>query len=458
MKTFAFGPEFQRALLRLAMIDPSFCHKSMMYVRPSFFTSRPLGWIFIQMRKYYREFESKMSDMVLRECATKDPGYLIEAEAVIATRVADADYIRSQLQEFVRRNIFARAHEESQQLYNDGQHVKAYDLMCKAMDELRAVDFEAVDRSWLFDELPQRMKRRYHASRDPTEGVYPTGIEAVDDIMGGGPKRGETHLILAPPKMGKTLWLIDKGFVATRVLRKPVLYINLEGNTKLIEDRFDSCFSTELYTQVKRGEIRPALYNEMSEEYRQLRGLLVIRTLNDFDVTILHVASEVKELESVGFEPELILIDYVDLMRSRNEAGTETQHQIDSMRDLKRFSNRGYCIWSACATQRPKEGDDEREFLWKSSNIANAYDKIRVADGYGSLNATREERERGECRYYLENYRDAAVGRVYRLHNENDRMRIAVTVKEEKMVSPGAKKRSPSKAGSVAGGPGGGSS
>lgn len=454
MKQFAFGPEFQRALLRLAMTDPSFCHKAMEYVKPSFFTSKPLGWIFTQMRKYYREYESKMSEMVLRECAIKDAGYAVEVEAVINAPATDASFIRDQLQEFVRRNIFARSHEESQKLYNDGQHVKAYDLTCKAMDELRAVDFNVVDRSWLFEGLPARMKRRYKDARDPTDGVYPTGIDSVDDIMGGGPKRGEVHLIIAPPKFGKTIWLIDKGFVATRVARKPVLYFNLEGSTRLIEDRFDSCFSTELYTHVKRGEIRPALYNEMVEEYRQLRGLLVIRTLNEWDVTVLNFTSELKELETVGFNPELIIIDYVDLMRSRNDAGTETQHQMDAMRDVKRLANRGYCIWSACQSQRLKDGDDEREFLLKSTSIADAYGKIRIADGYGSLNATREEREKGECRYYLENYRDASVGRVFRLHNENDRMRIAVKVEEEKYEVK--RKRTPTKGGSAAGGPGGG--
>lgn len=452
MKQFTFGIEFQRALLRLAMTDPSFCHKAMQYVQPSFFTSKPLGWIFTRMRKYYREYETKISEMVLREQAQSDAGYVIEVEAVIGTVVTDAAFLRDQLREFVCRNIFARAHEESQKLYNEGKHTAAYDTTCKAMDELRAVDFDTVDRSWLFDELPMRMKRRYRDARDPTEGVYPTGIDPVDDIMGGGAKRGEVHLIIAPPKAGKTLWLIDKGFVTTRVVRKRVLYFNMEGSTKLIEDRFDSCFSTELYTHVKRGEIRPALYNEMVEEYRQLRGLLVIRTVNDWDVNILTLSSELKELAAIGFEPEMIIVDYQDLMRSRNEAGTETQHQIDSMRDLKRLANRGYCIWSACATQRPKEGDEDREFLIKSQNIANAYDKIRVADGYGSLNVTNAEKEKGECRYYFENYRDGAVGRVYRLTNQNDRMRIGVKAEEEK-YEPGKKKREPSK--SVAGGPGG---
>lgn len=436
MNTFSFGVEFQRALLRLIQTDEAFCFRAMSYVEPGFFTTRSLGWAFTVMQKYYLAYEMRMTDLPLREAALKNPEHAAEVEAIIEVgQVAEADYIRAELREFIRRNIFARSHEESQKLYNAGQHGKAYEITCAAMDSLRQVEFDIPDRSWLFEELPERMRSRFKGTRDPTEGVYPTGMDAVDDCLNGGAKRGEVHLVIAPPKAGKTIWLINQAFVITRVARKPVLYINLEGSTRLITDRFDACFSTELYTAVRRGEIRPNLYREMTEEYRQLRGLCVVRTLNDWDVNILHVTAELKSLEAQGFIPEAIMLDYVDRLRSRNQVGSETQHQIDSMNDTKRLANRGYLIWTACQSQRPKEGDEDREFLLKASQIADAYGKIRIADGYGSLNATRAEAARGECRYFLENYRDGPVGKVFRLHNETDRMRIAVSVTEEKRVA-----------------------
>lgn len=438
MKTFAFGPDFQRSLLRLLMTDDAFWHKAMKYLEPGFFTTRPHGWMFATMQKYHLEYAKRITEIPLREAAARDAGFLSEVEATFSTRVTEPEFIKDQLKEFVRRNIFARAHEESQKFYNDGKHSKAYDMMCEAMDDLRRVEFDEPDRSWFFDELESRMRRRFKDAHDPTEGVYTTGIEQVDDMLDGGPKRGEVHLVIGNAKAGKTIFLINQGFVITRVCRKPVLYINLEGSTKLIEDRLDSCYSTELYTAVKRGEIRPALYKEMVEEYRYLRGLMVIRTLNDWDVNILSLEAELKELESDGFRPEVIVLDYVDLLRSRNRVDTETQNQVDSMKDVKRLANRGYLIWSACQAQRMKDGDDERETLLKASNIADAYGKIRIADGWGSINSTRAERERGESRYFLENYRDGAVGRVFRLHNENDRMRIAVTSEEVHAPAPPA--------------------
>lgn len=431
MTHFEFGVEFQRSFLRLLMLDEAFCHKAMTYINPGFFTVRSLGWVFASMQRYYKEYGVRCTEIPLREAGRREPVYASEVEAIIAIGfVSESDYIKAQLREFVRRNLFARAHEESQTFYNDGQHAKAYDVMCEAMDKLRSIEFDAPDRSWFFDEIEGRMRRRLRT--EPTDGVYPMGIEQIDDLMNGGPKRGETHVVIGEPKIGKTIWLINQAFVATRVCRVPVLYVNLEGGTKLIEDRLDSCYSTEFYHNVRRGEITPKLYREMIDEYKALRRLMVIRTLNDWDVNILHIDAELKELESEGFKPEVIYIDYVDLMRSRHRVQTETAHQTDAMKDIKRLSNRGYLVWSVCQSQRSKEKDEEKERILRASDIADAYSKIRIADGYGSLNATKEEQIRNECRLYWEGYRDAKVGRMFRLFNDSDKMRLATKVVEEK--------------------------
>jgi KaiC/GvpD/RAD55 family RecA-like ATPase len=429
---FSFGPEFQRALLRLAMVDDAFAAKAAQYLDSDFFTTKPFGWAYTQQKRYYEQHGARCTDMPLREVARKQPEYAAEVEAIIAIgpQVPEAGFIKAELQEFVRRNIFARAHVRSQEAYNAGRHSVAYDITCRAMDELRQVEFDAPDRSWFFDELPERQKRRVRDARNPTEGVYSTGVAQIDDLLDGGVRRGELHFVLAPPKVGKTVWLVNQAFVNTRVGRKPTLYLNLEGGTKLIEDRLDACFSTELFIAVRRGEIRPALYNEIVGEYRQLRKLLVIRTINDFDITIQHLLVELKELEASGFKPEVLVVDYVDKMRSRDKAGSELEHQTGATNDLKRLANRGYLVWTACQTQRPKEGDEDREFLIKASQIADAYSKVRIADGYGSINQTRAEKARGVYRYYLENARSAAVGKVFLLRNEVDRMRLAVEAEE----------------------------
>ena len=423
-------------MLRMCMTDEAFCHKVMQYVNQGYFTTRPMGWIFAAFKRYHEAYGIRCTDMPLREAARTDPTYASEVEAVIEIgEVVESEYIKSQLEDFVRRNIFALAHVESQKLYNVQKHDAAYDQMCTAMDDLRLVTFDAPDRSFLFDSLEERTKKRYWRSLSPTDGTYPTGMVPVDDLMDGGPRVGELHLILGIAKAGKTTFLINRGAVTARITREPVLHINLEGTTQLVEDRYDSWFSQELYFNVRKGDINPKLYKEMQAEYVSLRKLMVIRTLNDWDVNILHIEAELKDLASMGIKPRKIIVDYADLMRSRNAAGSETEHQTNAMKDLKRLANRGYCIWSGCQGQRPKEGSSEKEWILKSNQIADAYAKIRIADGYGSINASLAERERQVSRYFFEDWRDGPVGKLFLLENANDRMYQGVTVTPMKMTA-----------------------
>lgn len=442
-----FDVSFQRALLRLCMVEEPFCRQVMRYVEPSFFTTESLGWCFRTMKRYFDEYGGAPTNSVLRTEAGKAktehvPLYAYEVEQIIQlAAVAEGSYIKSELKEFIQRNMFTQAHRDSATLYNAGQYDEAYDLTMRSADEIRKVSFDPPDRSWLFDELEQRQRRRYLSSLDPTAGVYTTGIPPLDGILRGGLHKGELFYILGDAKIGKTTWMINMGFVATRVCRVPVLHFNLEGGTTLVEDRYDSCFSQELYWQVKRGEIDTTLYREMQAEYQALRGLLVIRTINDWSVNILDIEAELKELKVQGFEPEMIIIDYGDLLDQRPgvRADSATAKQLASARDMSTLAKRGYGIWTGSQVQRPKTKKDTAEAVLRARDIADCYAKVRVASGWGSLNATIEEKKRGEMRLFWEGYRDGIVGKMFKLTNRFDRMRYGVTATEVAMTPPSTK-------------------
>lgn len=445
MKTFDVS--FQRALLRLCMIDDSFCRQVMAHVDPSFFTTPSLGWCFKMMSLYYTEYGGPPTEAVMRTYAGKASAdkiavYTYEIDSIISLgAVAESGFIQSELQEFVQRNLFTQTHKEAADLYNDGKFVEAYDLTMRRMDEIRQVTFDPPDRSWLFDDLDLRQRKRYLKSLDPTDGVYPTGIPPLDGILNGGLHRGELFYILGDAKVGKTTWMINMGFTATRVCRVPVLHFNLEGSTTLVEDRYDSCFSQELYWHVKRGEIDTALYREMRAEYDVLKGLMVIRTINQWSTNILDIEAELKELKILGFVPEVIIIDYGDLLGPRPgvRADSETQKQLASSRDMSTLAKRGFGIWTGSQVQRPTAKKDNPDTILKARNIADCYAKVRIASGYGSLNATGEEKKRGEMRLFWEGYREGQVGKLFRLTNRFDRMRYGVTATEIPISSPGKK-------------------
>lgn len=439
MALFAFEPGFQRSILRLMMVDDQFALRALEYVEPGFFTQEAFGWIFRAQEEYWKNYQMCCGDVPLRDAlryvpSDKLPYYSAEVEQVINLgNVADAEYIKIKLEDFCRRNVFSIAHQESATHFNMGQVTEAYDVMARAQDQLQKITFDTVDRQWFFEELSERQRQR-HLSQLRGWGTFKTGIPDLDLCTDGGVHPGELWAVLAYAKRGKTTWMINQGFNAIRMHAVPVLHIILEGRGEQISARYDSLFSQELYTKVKLGDFDPQTLRILQEEYARMRGLLVIRTMNDWDVNVSQIKSEIAELRARKFIPALLITDYVDLLRSRYRVDSETQHQVAASRDLKRLINQsdmgGWTGWQAV---RPKPNAHKTEHLLTSAHVADAYAKVRIVDSYGSINMTDDEKRDGEMRLYWEDHRDAPVNRCWRVMNDLSRMQMATEVITERV-------------------------
>src|SRR5262249_43488189 len=62
-----FGIPFQRALVRLAMVDEAFAYRAVKHVEPGFFTTEPLGWFWTGMRNHVLAYRMPPSDLVYWE-------------------------------------------------------------------------------------------------------------------------------------------------------------------------------------------------------------------------------------------------------------------------------------------------------------------------------------------------------------------------------------------------------
>lgn len=437
MQQLTFDKSFQRAVLRLMMVDDGFAVKAFEWLSHEMFTVPAFGWVFQACREHWVTWSMRATDMVLRENVRRLPQeqalrYSSEVEAIIALgNVPEAEWVKAKLAEFIKQAIFATAHRDSAKPFNAGDTEGAYRLMMEAMERIQDVDFDRVDRSWLFDELDERQRERIRKAMDPGAGCFTTGIHQLDEITEGGVKLGELWAVFAYAKRCKTTWLVNQGFNATRVHRQPTLHLLLEGQIDTVTARYDACFSGELYASVKRGDIDSRLYYELRQEYASLRRLMVVRRLDGWDNTIDDVRGELHYLKSQGFRPQMLITDYMDLGRKRDASknANELDHQVGFARDLKRLhENEGMAGWSAWQAQRPSKGAHTKEHVLTSANVADAYAKVRIVDAFGSLNATDDEMNEGVMRFFQEGHRDAPVNRLWTITNDLSRMRMATGV------------------------------
>lgn len=437
-RRFPFDLLFQQTLLRLLCEDYVFGVRACAHLRPEYFEHEILGWMYSAIARYVDEYGAPPSVMVLHQMTKQlDPSivtlYSSVVEQVRQADLRDADWLKDQVLEFVRRNLFVRAFQEGRTLYNTGKQTQAYDFMMDQMSTIDRTTWDPIDRSFPLEELPQAMALR--REKAILGDAIPTGFPWLDHILGGGLHIGELGVWLAYAKVGKTTMLIQHGMAAIKVMM-PVLHVVLEGSRALIENRYHSGITGELYANVKAGQMSAQSYHAAMQEYEWMRGMLVIRSFVDkWDVNILDIDQELRDLKrSRGFDPKLIVVDYMDLMTGRDKKyyRNETESQRAAYRDGKRLAGRGYALWTAAQAQRPKKEDHDTAAVLTSSSAADTYEKVRACDFWGSLNQTNAERSAAlkkdighyVMRVHAEMYRDNPAGLTLTMASDPDHMRI----------------------------------
>ncbi len=442
-----FGPAFQRQLIRACMGDAGL--KTLVQ---RFIAAGQLGWTDPASLWGWQQISEDDTPSLLRlqtehrRLDETDPAKVGASDIIDSHEdIRDMVYVRDQIVEWTRRQTFMMGFDEARDAWNAGNHDEAMDRMMARIDELSSIRFDAADRSWFFSEFGDRQLRRHQAERQGA--AHPIGIDKIDKAMGGGLSPGELEVVMAYSGIGKTFWCVQRGFTAAR-RRKKALHFVLEGGRAKTEDRYEARFADSLYSEVKTGDISSEDMALMHREYRLLQRNLVIRGFGDLDswrVTYSDLLGEIKELRTThGWVPDVIVVDYGDLLWAGHEGEAEYARQKLAFRQLKALSERiefrghtGYAICSPTQAQRPGKGADAREHVLRPRDVADCYEKVRVSDVIISLNRTDDEKEYDQARVYLGKYRDAEDGVCVRVQTAYTRGAFSdLSVRDEPAPPP----------------------
>jgi hypothetical protein len=449
---FPFDAEFQRKIVRLALEADDFLGLALKWIQPGFFEFDSLRWCWEQIVRERQENRTPTL-MVLRD-RLRDIDDMKRARyaGVVAQLenepVREEAFIRQRLAEFVQRNLFVGAFHEAHRLYNAGRFTAAMDLMWIEVDKAKAVTFDAPERSDFFAELPDRQRQRFEDREREWDVTFPTGIHGVDVVLDGGLSLGELGIWIADSKGGKSLFLIHLAIFTVRSIQKNVLFVLLEGDVKQTSNRIETsllqAYGQIGYGDVKRGIIDHAMLERLHDEYRMLRGKLIIRGMTDaWTHTPGDIRREMADLRAQkGWVPEQMIVDYGDLLRSDIKSRSEEEEQRNVFAALKTLStmDQGYSIWTASQARRPaltqkeiaaqkkqaeKEGKAWMKPVIHARDIADSYNKVRRADFVGSINADHADRLKGESRLWCDMYRDNAAEKLVVVKQNLSRMIFA---------------------------------
>ncbi len=421
---YDFSPSFQEKILALMWREPSFYVIYKDCIKPQYFESDvhiDMGRI---LTSYYDKYKlaptlaavnEEVRDLVngTRVKKEKEKDYQECVERLVNADLSDAAYIKDRVVAFGKRQALTEAILKSVDDLKTGSDFGIIEHRIKEANQV-GQDIGDLGTSY-FDTIDERLER--YDQRD-TEKI-PTGIDLIDKVMAGGLGRGELGVVIAPPGTGKTLSLVNIGANAIKQ-GKNVVHFSLEMSEERVSQRYDSTFTDKDFNYIKENKTNVSKALSMLGKMR--KGKLMIKSYPTRTCTLEMMKSYLSKIKlSSGFVPDLIIIDYADIMRPTSvykERRNELEILYEEIRGMAQEYNAA--LWTASQTNR---GALEKKVV-TIADLAESFGKAAVADFMIAISQTKAEKKNNELRYYIAKSRNGESDSTIHCDVYYDRMKV----------------------------------
>lgn len=242
--------------------------------------------------------------------------------------------------------------------------------------------------------------------RDQKKGIppgVPFGFPWLDAAT-GGMQAHEFVTVAGFSGLGKSTFLIATAFNAFMSDYTP-LYISLEMEHGTLLRKWDAMATSLDYTKMKQLQLPPEAYKDWRATREELANKVGEIPVID---SIRHCTPDHVFAEAVRHKPDLIVVDYLSLMRSSRPSrnGNLWQSVTEITQDLKQVA-RTLKIPIIAAAQTNRAGAKDGADL---DNIGYALSIVQDSDIVIGLHAEPEDKEKKEMEIRLRKNRDGRLG------------------------------------------------
>ena len=381
-----YGHEFQIKVLSSLLTHKEFLTNIHDIISDEYFENPAQKWAIKEILKYYDKYHTTPSlDILKVELLKVDNEVLqlsIKEQLKLAFVSSDEDlkYVQEEFTNFCKNQQLKKA-------------------LMSSVDLLKAGDFDGIrflvdnalkagqDKN-LGHEYVKDIEERY---RENSRETIPTPWPKIDQLLQGGLGNGDFGLIFGNPGGGKSWSLVAIGGHAVK-LGYNVLHYTLELGEEYVGKRYDAFFTKIPVNKVDSHR------DKIEDILTQLPGQLIIKEYPTGRASVSTIESHIAKSTSMGIKPDLVLIDYVDLLSSR-KTNRERKDEIDdiytSTKGLARQLN--IPIWSVSQVNRAGAQDK----VIQGDKAAGSYDKIMITDFCMSLSRKKEDKVNNTGRFHL---------------------------------------------------------
>ena len=432
----SYGKDFQEKIVQGLLTDNMWAEQMAEVVDTQFFDLKYLRFLadrYFTYHQKYKDFPTLplLVSIIRDDLKTGNDTILRDQIVEYLQRIrhnpnmGDLEYVKDKALDFCRKQAFRGALEEAVDLIQVDKFDSVMDLMRNA---LSVGTTPSVGHDF-FEDMEARFVR---VSRSP----IPTGIAKIDakDILNGGLGKGEIGVITAPTGVGKSHMLVNLGCSALKAGFNVIHYTFelTETGTGL---RYDSnlCQIPSNEVQDRKDEVIE-YYKEQGEQL----GKLMIKEYPTGTATVQTLRSHIEKLSLKGFIPQVLIIDYADIMRSSRQYDS-MRHELKKVyEDLRNLAmEKSMPIWTASQSNRDSANSD----IVGLENMSESYGKAQVADVVISISRKPAEKSEGFGRMYIAKNRAGRDGIVFPIKLNTAMSRFSILENSEEMSFMDAKKK-----------------
>jgi replicative DNA helicase len=406
--TYQLSDNVQKGCLYLVKHDQEFFSQIIPLVKPEFFQFPSYQRIYQAVRDYYDKYRNLPSDVALvdfikhttPEQVKDDNDY---EEDLISINQMDKDifnhkeFIMDVIEDFAKKGAMKEAIMKSAVLLKEEKFGEIEQLIKDALLISRDVE---VGQDY-FTEVKDRVSRMFQKK---TETKLRTVFPTFDKNLEGGLSIKELAIVVAPPGTGKSLYLVNQG-AKCLLDGKNVLYISLEMSEDKIGNRFDSVLTLLNNSKLKEPATQLKLHERLNIIQAKTNGKLIIKEFPTGAANVNNIRALLTQLRlHKNFIPNLIIVDYLELLRPNRIIDSEYMAQQRIAEELRGLASEHQClVWTASQTNRQAR----KVQIITDAELGDSYGKIRPADWVISLNQSQEEYDKGQMRVYVIKARDS---------------------------------------------------
>jgi replicative DNA helicase len=413
-----YGPQFQMKVISSLLTHKEFLQNINDVLSDEYFSNPAHKWVINEIIKYYEKYHTTISMDILKVEMKKLDNEVLRASIKEQLREAykadidDLNYVQEEFSTFCKNQQLKKALLNSVDLLKAGDYDSIKYLIESAM--------KAGQDKNIGHEYKKDTESRY---REDHRTVVPTPWPPINDLIQGGLGNGDLGLIFGNPGGGKSWTLVALGGFAVK-MGFNVIHYTLELSESYTGRRYDAFFTGIEVDKLQNHQ------KEVEDITSNLPGELIIREYPMGKTTINTIESHIQKVTDLGIKPDLILIDYIDLLSTRKR-NVDRKGEIDDIytntKGLARQLN--VPIWSVSQVNRAGAKDN----IIEGDKAAGSYDKMMITDLSISLSRKKEDKVEGTGRLHIMKNRYGMDGMTFNVdvNTSNGRIEIGDHYDEE---------------------------